>query len=144
MLDFCASLYYMIKKTRVRMPMALLLCMILLSACGGAPRARAPENPETGPLILLIRIYRGPLDHLGAVRTGRCPMHPSCSHYAQAAIEKHDPLLGAMMACDRLIRCGRNELAYAPKIPVNGKWRYYDPVAANDFWFCPGQYPPEQ
>ncbi|MCF8035423.1 MAG: membrane protein insertion efficiency factor YidD [Desulfobacteraceae bacterium] len=118
--------------------------MILLAACAGAPRTAGPINPETGPLNLLIRIYRGPLDHLSAVRTGRCPMYPSCSHYAQAAIEKHGPLLGSMMACDRLIRCGREELAYAPKIPVNGKWRYNDPVSANDFWFSPGQYPPEQ
>jgi putative component of membrane protein insertase Oxa1/YidC/SpoIIIJ protein YidD len=50
-------------------------------------------------------------------------------------MEKHGIFLGSMLACDRLMRCGRNELDFAPKIPVNGTWRYYDPVSANDFWW---------
>jgi len=61
-------------------------------------------------------------------------MYPSCSEYSRSALRKHGPVLGWFMACDRLIRCGRNELDYAPKIPVNGKWRYFDPLSANDFW----------
>lgn len=117
---------------------------MLAAGCAAGPRAlhaNKPADPETGPLGLLIRIYQGPLDHLNAVRTGQCPMYPSCSHYARAAIEKHGPLVGMMLACDRLIRCGRTELEYAPKIPVNGKWRYYDPLSANDFWFSGDKLP---
>ncbi|MFW5930267.1 MAG: membrane protein insertion efficiency factor YidD [Desulfosalsimonas sp.] len=119
------------------LPAAVLLCLALIAGSGCAFKRIADPGPEadTGPLGVIINIYQGPLDHLSAVRTGRCSMYPSCSHYAQAAAEKHGPLVGAMLASDRLIRCGRSELDYAPKIPVNGKWRYYDPLYANDFWF---------
>ena len=113
----------------------LILCLAVLGGCAGMPNARGPDAPGAGPLDLIIGFYQGPLDHLNAVRTGQCPMYPSCSDYARQAAEKHGPLVGTMLACDRLIRCGRSELKTAPKIPVNGKWRYHDPVSANDFWF---------
>ncbi|MBS3809150.1 MAG: membrane protein insertion efficiency factor YidD [Desulfobacterales bacterium] len=119
-----------------RIKAAVLLCMVLVTGtgCAAGPHANGQAGAE-GPLNLLIKVYQGPLDHLNAVRTGQCPMHPSCSNYAQAAINKHGTVLGWMLACDRLIRCGKTELDYSPKVPVNGKWKYYDPVSANDFWF---------
>lgn len=89
------------------------------------------ENPAT----VIIGLYTGPLNHLSAVSVGQCPMYPSCSHYARIAIKKHGPIIGWFMACDRLIRGGRDALNYAPKVPVNGRWRYFDPVFANDFWW---------
>ncbi|MGM0452793.1 MAG: membrane protein insertion efficiency factor YidD [Thermodesulfobacteriota bacterium] len=97
-----------------------------------------PENAADAPvdpLSAMVALYRGPLDHINAVRAGTCPMHPSCSTYALSATHKHGPGIGWTMAFDRLIRCGRDELKYAPEIPVNGNWRYHDPVSGNDFWW---------
>ncbi len=84
----------------------------------------------------LIRFYAGPLDHLSAVRFGECPMHPSCSAYAMQAIREHGPVIGWVMTCDRLMRCGRDELDLSPEVFINGRWKTYDPVAANDWWWC--------
>lgn len=39
------------------------------------------------------------------------------------------------MALDRLMRCGRDEMKFAQRIRVNGKWKFYDPVEYNDFWW---------
>lgn len=64
----------------------------------------------------------------------RCPMHPSCSNYGMQAIKKHGFIVGAMMTVDRLIR-ERDEVYYAPRVRINGRWRYFDPVQYNDFWF---------
>ncbi|MFW6080538.1 MAG: membrane protein insertion efficiency factor YidD [Desulfosalsimonas sp.] len=122
---------------------ALLLGLFIIGAvgCSSAARVNRPVDADTGVINMALRAYRGPMDHLAAVRTGRCSMYPSCSHYAQEAIEKHGPAVGTMLACDRLIRCGRSESDYAPKVPVNGKWRYYDPLSINDFWFSGGKMP---
>ncbi|MFT4045113.1 MAG: membrane protein insertion efficiency factor YidD [Solimonas sp.] len=35
----------------------------------------------------------------------RCRFHPSCSHYALEAIERHGPLRGGWLAARRLGRC---------------------------------------
>ena len=83
----------------------------------------------------VLEIYSGPLNHLSAVRRGKCPMYPSCSEYSKQAIHKHGFVVGWMMTMDRLMRCGRDEIKRAPKIFVNGEWLYYDPVEKNDFWW---------
>ena len=90
--------------------------------------ANAAHNP-------LVDWYHGPLNHLSAVRRGPCPMHPSCSEYARQATAKHGPIIGWLMATDRLMRCGRDETRLAPKIRVNGRVKYHDPVDNNDFWW---------
>jgi len=36
---------------------------------------------------------------------GACRFHPSCSHYACEAIERHGALRGAGLALRRLLRC---------------------------------------
>ncbi|MBS0012671.1 MAG: membrane protein insertion efficiency factor YidD [Desulfobacterales bacterium] len=142
MIAFLGKIYYRVKKygrrSSGRHQAAALLAAVVFLA-GGCGHNRTVHNPAEahnfGPVQWAIDFYQGPLDHFNAVRTGQCPMYPSCSQYASQAVAKHGPAVGAMLACDRLIRCGRSELDYAPKIPVNGKWRYYDPVSANDFWF---------
>ena len=40
--------------------------------------------------------------HLG----GRCRFEPSCSHYAQEAIEVHGGTKGSWLALKRILRCG--------------------------------------
>ncbi|TIH10456.1 membrane protein insertion efficiency factor YidD [Pseudomonas leptonychotis] len=53
-------------------------------------------------LIGVVRLYQyliSPL--LGAP----CRFHPSCSHYAIEAIERHGALRGSWLALRRLLRC---------------------------------------
>jgi putative component of membrane protein insertase Oxa1/YidC/SpoIIIJ protein YidD len=90
------------------------------------------EPPSEG---IIASIYRNRLDHLSAVRSGECPMHPSCSEYSIRSIEKHGYALGWIMTKDRLMRCGRNETTLAPKVVINGKTKYFDPVERNDSWW---------
>ena len=87
------------------------------------------------PLTLAVLFYRGPLNHLNAVRTGSCPMHPGCSEYSLQAIHKHGPVIGWIMACDRLMRCGRDELERTKPVLADGQRRYQDPLRRNDWWW---------
>jgi len=100
------------------------------------PMAKEKESDDGfNPLGSVIDIYRDDLDHLSAVRGSECPMYPSCSEYSKECIQKHGLLIGWIMTCDRLMRCGRDEMRLSPRILVNGKWKYYDPVEKNDFWW---------
>ena len=59
--------------------------------------------PLRGVLLALIRVYRFVLSgSLG----GQCKFHPSCSHYAQEAIQVHGAFRGSFMAIWRILRCG--------------------------------------
>ena len=114
----------------------LLIVAALVCACTPSNIAqKGPAQFSADAGSLLIRLYRGPLNHLSAVRRGQCPMYPSDSQYSLLAIRKHGPLVGWMMAFDRLLRCGRDETRLVPPILVDGKWKYYDPVENNDFWW---------
>lgn len=106
---------------------------VFLLGCVTFPAAES-TNPDTS-VPGVIDLYRGPLNHLSAVRRGPCPMHPSCSEYARQAMAKHGPIKGWVMATDRLLRCGRDETRLAPKVWVNGRVKFYDPVDRNDFWW---------
>jgi putative component of membrane protein insertase Oxa1/YidC/SpoIIIJ protein YidD len=108
----------------------------LLPGCGHGRRAKNGPFSAFNPLGLMIEIYQGPLDGFSAVRRGTCPMYPSCSQYCLEAARKHGPLIGWIMGCDRLMRCGRNELDLSPWIrTADGEWKCYDPVEHNDFWW---------
>ena len=110
----------------------LLTAVAAFSGCTGFKHHGSIDGSAmTGP----IDFYRGPLNHLGAVKEGTCPMHPSCSAYAKEAIDRHGPLTGSIMSFDRLIRCGRDETEIATEIYINNRWRYHDPVRHNDFWW---------
>ncbi|MEE4191091.1 MAG: membrane protein insertion efficiency factor YidD [Halieaceae bacterium] len=53
-------------------------------------------------LVALIKLYRLLLSPwIG----NQCRFHPSCSHYAQEAIESHGALRGAWLTLRRLGRC---------------------------------------
>ncbi len=60
-------------------------------------------------------------------------MYPSCSTYSLEAIRTQGAVKGWMMTCDRLMRCGRDELNISPTIEINGEYRCYDPVSNNLF-----------
>ncbi len=113
----------------------LLLALSLLGACAHADRPAGGR--ETSPFGALMAFYQGPLDHLSAVRRGECPMLPSCSEYSRQAVARHGFAVGWVMSMDRLMRCGRDGLRWAPRVIVDGRVKYLDPPAANDFWWAP-------
>ncbi len=67
-------------------------------------------------------------------------MYPSCSQYSVECFEKHGFFIGWMLTCDRLYRCGRDELRLSPRIIINGQKKSYDPVENNDFWWWDGKW----
>jgi len=108
---------------------ALIYLVAAMAACSH------PSGIEAGAGFYdrLIGFYSGPLDHLSAVRAGACPMHPSCSEYSRQAISQYGFAAGWVMTMDRLMRCGRDETRRAPKVLVDGQWKFYDPVEVNKF-----------
>ncbi|WP_022663771.1 membrane protein insertion efficiency factor YidD [Desulfospira joergensenii] len=106
------------KNTRIRIN--ILLMGLLMSA--------APASADN----LFIRFYQ---EHISPIDGARCPMHPTCSEYAGKAIQKHGPVLGWIMACDRLVRCGRDEVRLSRHVWVRGETKVFDPVENNDFWW---------
>jgi hypothetical protein len=55
------------------------------------------------PLISFIRLYRLILSPI--LPFNSCRFLPSCSHYAEEAIEKHGAWKGAWYALKRIARC---------------------------------------
>jgi len=80
-------------------------------------------------------VLRCDQEHISVVDGNRCAMYPSCSRYASRAFEKHGPIIGWIMSCDRLVRCGRDEASISRMVRVNNEELIYDPVGANDFWW---------
>ncbi|MEA1968600.1 MAG: membrane protein insertion efficiency factor YidD [Thermodesulfobacteriota bacterium] len=80
----------------------------------------------------ILKFYQ---KYISPVDGARCPMYPGCSSYAVQAFEKHGFLMGFIMTCDRLVRCGRDEIGISPGIIINKRKFCYDPVKANDFWW---------
>ncbi len=118
-----------------RIALLWLMCFVPLFGCTHTSSAEKEKLGSFNPMLSLVEFYRGPLDSLSAIKTGECPMYPSCSEYSVQALEKHGFFVGWMMTCDRLMRCGRSEMKLAPTILVDGKVKYYDPVEKNDFWW---------
>lgn len=121
-----------------RLPLRWMLGPYLMVVCvafaGGCAHPSAVPT-EASPYEDLLGIYRGPLNHLAPVRRGACPMYPSCSEYSRQAVEKHGFVIGWTMAMDRLLRCGRDESKRVPSVLVQGEWKFYDPLVANDTWW---------
>jgi putative component of membrane protein insertase Oxa1/YidC/SpoIIIJ protein YidD len=121
--------------------LAVICILIVFSGCSLITPQAQPSQKTDSPLKSLIHFYRGPLNHLSAIRTGTCPMYPGCSSYALEAIEKHGTLIGWVMTCDRLMRCGRDEIHLSPEIIVDDNWKIHDTVEKNDFWwYCNKKY----
>lgn len=111
------------------------MCCAILFGCAG--------TDVSGPFSAAMAFYRGPLNHLAGVRHGQCPMIPSCSEYAAQAVAVHGEFIGWIMVCDRLMRCGRDELRYAPRQWDGDDLTFHDPLSANDFWWDSATIPPE-
>ena len=123
------------------------LCLAFLNSPSGwafedepSEETNTVNNQEKSGFNLgaaFVSIFR---DHLSAVDGDRCPSVPTCSEYGVQAFKKHGFFKGWMMTVDRLIHEGKEETAVSPLVYSNGKWRIYDPVKNNDFWW----YPPKK
>lgn len=122
---------------------ALLLMMVCMSAVtsgcmAGSAAIQPDDDGQAGgwqlPAPSVLSFYRSTVS---AVDGDRCPMSPSCSAYAGEAVKKHGILVGWVMTCDRLIRCGRDETRLAPQqVTAEGRRLTLDSVSDNDFWWA--------
>ena len=93
-------------------------------------RVQVPPSPPeaVGPehlvLSLLMRTYKSAISPAGG---RRCGMYPSCSSYAQDAVQNMGTVVGVMMACDRLLRCG-NDPHFYHLVRDDGRVLRSDPV----------------
>jgi hypothetical protein len=120
---------------------ALITLAVVVSACAHASRRNSGHVGSSGFYEGVIGFYSGPLNHLSGVRRGGCPMHPSCSQYSKEAVKRNGFVNGWVMTMDRLLRCGRDELKTAPRVFVDGQWKYYDPVVQNEISTRPAEDP---
>ena len=97
---------------------------------------RKQGDAAPNPFRFLVEVYR---ENISPIDGKDCPMYPSCSEYSIQSFKKHGFFLGWAMTCDRLFRCGRDELRLSPQIIMNGVRRWYDPLESNDFWWHHGQ-----
>jgi len=88
------------------------------------------------PLRFMVELYR---TYISPIDGKSCPMYPTCSEYSLLCFEKHGLFIGWVMTCDRLFRCGRDEVRLSPEVTVNGELRCYDPLENNDFWWHNGR-----
>jgi putative membrane protein insertion efficiency factor len=91
-------------------------------ARGTAVRATAfgaNRSPAVRGLLLLLTLYR---KIVSPVLPRACRFEPSCSAYAQEALERHGAMKGTWLAAKRLARCH----------PLGGHG--YDPVPMSDSW----------
>ena len=102
------------------------------TALAGPDTTPSPRQHDATPLMAApIRLFQ---KYLSAADGHRCPMTPSCSSYAVEAMRRHGALKGWIMASDRLMRCGRDELKRSPSILTPNGIRCQDPVERNDIW----------
>lgn len=118
----------------------LLILVVLIGtvSCSSFPPDK--KEPNLHPASIPIRLYQrviSPID------SGRCHMSPSCSSYSLDAFERHGLLVGWVMTCDRLIRCGGDEFAVSGSRELNGKHYCNDTVDNNDFWWYTKEEKPE-
>jgi hypothetical protein len=113
----------------------LVLGLLILGSYGKALAEPSPPPGETGgfnPALWLVNLYR---EHVSPIDGDRCPSLPSCSSYSFQAIEKHGFFIGWMMTVDRLLHEGQEEKRVSPVVFSEGKWKIFDPVWNNDFWW---------
>ncbi len=113
----------------------LLLGLLIFGSYGEASAQTSPPHGETAglnPALWLVNLYR---NHISPLDGDRCPSLPTCSSYSVQAMEKHGLFLGWMMTVDRLLHEGQEETKVSPVVYHEGKWKVFDPVQNNDFWW---------
>ena len=137
----------------VSIKIGLISIVILFLVFVNGPSGRASEDkPEANDVgnqeksgfnlgAAFLSIFR---DHISAVDGDRCPSVPTCSAYGVEAFQKHGFFKGWMMTVDRLLHEGKEEHAVSPLVFSDGKWKIYDPVKNNDFWWYPPKNKPQK
>ena len=114
----------------------LIVCIIY--GCAAFPQPDSRNQPliaggDSVPGFSPIQFFQ---KYISPIDGDRCPMYPSCSAYSLEAFRKHGFLTGWIMTCDRLLRCGRDELKHAPRVIIGGEVYCHDPLAENEFPEC--------
>jgi putative component of membrane protein insertase Oxa1/YidC/SpoIIIJ protein YidD len=99
-----------------------------------APEVQTPgESSVVGSVIdLTLSVYRFALsEQQGDI----CVFYPSCSQYAEQAVDSCGVVLGILLIADRLERCNWTAWNYSsryyPVISKDGRMLLSDPVRAN-------------
>lgn len=130
------SLFIPKKYLKTRYHLLILLFMVFFAPCAatGAEPEKSVDDPKhsSTQLSTPIQFFQKTLSRADG---NRCPMYPSCSHYALEAFSKHNVLSAWVLTSDRLLRCGHDEIRLSKKIRVGGRVKSYDPLSANTFWW---------
>ena len=96
------------------------------------PERSPSASAELSVLKYGLDVFRR---YISPVDGPRCPMLPTCSSYAEQALDKHGPWLGIMLTVDRLLH---ESDPREHRHPVQGpdRIRYRDPLEDNDFWLA--------
>lgn len=119
-----------IKPLIINIITGFLFLVIIIKPCNA--ENNRDENNSHGISLSLIELYQR---YISPIDGKSCPSYPSCSNYCKQAIRKHGVIMGWLMTVDRLIHEGRHEIEVSPLIFKDGKWKIYDPVENNDFWW---------
>ncbi len=90
-------------RTRRKWAAAALLAVAVLAFDLSRPPA---AQVSAGVLLAGIDLYQATLSKLMPAAGVQCRFEPTCSHYAEGAIEKHGALAGSGKAVWRIARCG--------------------------------------
>jgi len=95
------------------------ISVLTLAACFGNLSAEEVESDKSdSPPSVFIDFYQ---KYISDLRYGHCRFEPSCSHFAQDAIEEFGIARGSVLAADRLVRCHSDAGVYYNK-DTNGHW----------------------
>jgi len=99
-------------------------------------KAQTKGEATTSTFLYPIKFFQ---QYISGADGDRCAMHPSCSSYAAHAFRKHGAFWGWIMTCDRLMRCGRDEVLHSSPVWKDNVAYSYDPLENNDFWWDRGK-----
>ena len=108
-----------------------LFFMVSQEGYGMDPSSIAPSSTDSSSLLTVgIEGYQ---NFLSPVLDSKCYMFPSCSVYAQQALDEYGPFFGVLLIIDRLFR-EADEAQTSPLIKQGNSFKLFDPPSANLWW----------